>query len=229
MSSPAAAARPRRTQVVGAVGATLSTALDALWLTLAIGGWRALLAHPRALGLLAVWWVGALILGAARPVRARAGTRRTSDPILLAALLVLPLAAPPLAAWGERLGVWVLPGGEARGWAGVALAAAGLALRIAAMVQLGSRFHPTVAILSEHALETRGPYSRIRHPGYAGAWLAALGGVLAFGSALGLAPVALMGVALAARVRSEERVLAEHFGESYREYRTRTGAFLPRF
>ena len=214
---------------MGVAGATLSTALDALWLILALGGWRALLAHPRALALLSVWWVGALILGAVRPVRSRAGTRRATDPLLLAALLALPLAAPPLAAWGERAGLWLLPGGHALGWAGVLLAAAGLALRIAAMVQLGSRFDPTVAILPDHALETRGLYARIRHPGYAGAWVAALGGVLAFGSALGLVPVALMGLALAARVRREERALAGHFGEAYREYCSRTGAFVPRF
>lgn len=214
--------------MAGALVALVSTALDFLLLALALGGAGAVLAHPRAVALLAVWLVGALVLGAARPVRALAGTRRTSDPLLLVLLLVLPLIAPPLAAWGERTGSWMIPGGAARGWIGVAIVVAGLSLRIAAMMQLGSRFDPTVAILPGHALETGGLYSRIRHPGYTGAWLAALGGVLTFGAALGLVPVALMAGALLARVRNEERALEAHFGEAFRGYRARTGAFVPR-
>jgi len=214
--------------IVGLVGAAAATLLDALLLALALGGTRALLAHPRALALLAVWFVGALVLGTLRPVRAKAGTVRNADPWLLVALLVLPLAASPLAAWGERIGVGLLPGGALRGWAGVVLVALGLALRIAAMSRLGSRFDPTVAILPGHALETGGLYASMRHPGYTGAWLAALGGALTFDGGFGLIAVALMGVALGARVRSEERVLAEHFGEAWRVYRGRTGAFWPR-
>lgn len=218
----------RRALIVGLVGAIAATLLDALLLALALGGTHALLAHPRALALLAVWFVGALVLGTLRPVRAKAGTVRTADPWLLFALLVLPLAAPPLAAWGERLGVGLLPGGAMRGWVGVLLVVAGLALRIAAMTRLGSRFDPTVAILPGHALETGGLYARMRHPGYAGAWLAALGGALTFDGAFGLIAVALMGVALGARVRNEERALSAHFGDAWQVYRGRTWAFWPR-
>ncbi len=210
------------------LGASAATALDGLLLAFALGGFAPALAHPRALALLAVWFAGSLTLATLRPVRPRAGTVRAMDPALMVALFVLPIAAAPLAAWGERLGLAPLPGGEARGWAGVALVAFGLAVRIAAMARLGSRFDPTVAILPGHALETGGLYARVRHPGYAGAWLAALGAALAFGSALGLPAVALMAAALAARVRSEERTLAAHFGEAWRVYRQRTGAFWPR-
>jgi len=217
-----------RAALVGLLGATAATALDAVLLGWALGGLAPLVAHLRALALLAVWFAGALVLGTLRPVRGQAGTRRATDPWLLLALFVLPVVAAPIAAWGERVGLAMLPGGEARGWFGVLLAAAGLALRVAAIVQLGSRFDPTVAILPGHTLETRGLYALIRHPGYAGAWLTALGGVLAFGGGVGLVPVALMAAALAARVRGEERVLAEHFGDAWRVYRQRTGAFWPR-
>jgi protein-S-isoprenylcysteine O-methyltransferase Ste14 len=210
------------------IGALAATAIDAALLALALGGMRPLITNVRAIALLTVWLCGALVLAWLRPVSARVGTRRESDPLLMAALLLLPLAAAPLAAWGERAGAWLLPGGAARGAAGVALAAAGLALRIGAMARLGSRFDPTVAILPGHALETQGLYSRIRHPGYAGALLAALGGALAFDGAQGLAAVALMAVALAVRIRHEERALESHFGEEYRRYRARTGALLPR-
>jgi protein-S-isoprenylcysteine O-methyltransferase Ste14 len=110
----------------------------------------------------------------------------------------------------------------------VALVAAGLTLRIAAMAQLGPRFSPLVAVQAEHALETRGLYARIRHPGYLGAWLAALGAVLTFGSALGLVPLALFSLLIGGRVRKEEALLATRFGEAWRDYRAHSGAFLPR-
>ena len=225
MSTPSDASSPRRSPLLAFAGALVSTALDFGLLALALGGATPVLSHPQALGLLAVWLVGAVILALVRPVRARSGTRRDTDPLLLLALFLLPLLTPACAAWGERIGLWPIPGG----WPGVILTAGGLALRIAAMMQLGSRFDPSVAILPGHALETRGLYARIRHPGYAGALLAALGAVIAFRSAFGLIPVVLMAVALTLRVRNEERALEAHFGEAFREYRAKSGAFLPRF
>ena len=212
----------------GLLGARVTTAFDALLLGTALGGFHPLLASRRALALLAIWLAGALVLALARPVRRREGTQRAADPFLLLALFVLPLVVAPLAAWGERAHLLHLPGGTPRAIAGLALVAAGLALRIGAMRQLGSRFDPTVAILSDHVLETRGLYSRIRHPGYTGAWLASLGAALTFASGAGLFVVALFAVALGARVRREERVLEAHFGDAFRAWRARTGAFFPR-
>jgi protein-S-isoprenylcysteine O-methyltransferase Ste14 len=210
-------------------GATLATAIDAALLTWALGGWRALLAHPRALALLGVWLACALVLAFRHPVRAHrpAATERES-PLLTIALFVLPIAAPPLAALGERLGLAMIPGGPARAWAGVALVAFGLSIRIAAMTRLGSRFSPLVVVQEDHALETGGLYAYVRHPGYLGALLAACGAVLAFGSAAALAVVAVFAWALGVRAAREERLLAGRFGEAWEAYRRRTGAFLPR-
>jgi len=227
-ATPTTIAPASPSALAGIAGALVTTAIDALLLALALGGFAALVADRRALALLAIWLAGALVLALVRPVRGRAGTKRAADPFLLVALLVLPLATAPLAAWGARRGWLLLPGGGALAVAGLLLVAAGLALRILAMRQLGSRFDPTVAILPDHALETRGPYSRMRHPGYSGAWLAALGAALTFGSALGLVTVVLFAAALAARVRREEAALEEHFGDSFRAWRARTGAFFPR-
>lgn len=227
-ATPTTIAPASPSPLAGVAGALVTTAIDALLLAWALGGFAALVADRRALALLAIWLAGALVLALVRPVRGRAGTKRSADPLLLIALLVLPLATAPLAAWGARRGWLLLPGGGALAVAGLLLVAAGLALRILAMRQLGSRFDPTVAILPDHALETRGPYSRMRHPGYSGAWLAALGAALTFGSALGLVTVVLFAAALAARVRREEVALEQHFGDSFRAWRARTGAFFPR-
>jgi protein-S-isoprenylcysteine O-methyltransferase Ste14 len=205
------------------------TALDAALIGWALGGMTPLLAHPRALALLAVWAIGTLVLAALRPVGRQDTVEVARDgPGVLLALFVLPLLAAPFSALGERLGLWPLPGGTALQWFGVALSGAGIALRIAAMAQLGSRFSPLVALQREHALSTDGVYARVRHPGYAGSILAALGGAMAFDSALGLPAPAVMAVLLARRAGREEALLASRFGDDYRRYRARTGGFFPR-
>jgi protein-S-isoprenylcysteine O-methyltransferase Ste14 len=220
---------PRPATWVRVLGALLVTILDAVLLAVALGGVGALLHHARALALLAAWAVGGITLAVIQPVRTHDPVEVRSDPpALLLALFLIPLVTPPLSAWAERAGAWLLPGGATLRWIGVALSAVGFAIRIAAMARLGSRFSPLVAVQRAHALETRGLYARIRHPGYLGSWLVTLGACLAFGSAATLPLAALMLLVLFARLRSEERVLERHFGEEYRSYRARTGALLPR-
>ena len=209
--------------------ALAATSIDALLLLWALGGWRGLIANERAIALIVLWGVGALWLAWLRPIGRQDTVAVDLDHgLVLTLLFVLPLVSTPLAAFGERAGIggWSEP--LALAWAGVALAGLGLLIRIAAMAQLGTRFAPVAAMQREHSLETHGLYRYVRHPGYLGAWLAALGGALAFRSVLGLPLVALMGWLLHVRVVREEALLERHFGEAYRLYRARTGRFLPR-
>ncbi len=221
---------PRRPHpAVTVLLALMVTVLDAALLAGALGGIAALFAHHRALALLSLWTIGGVTLALLRPVRGHdAVAVERETPLVLLALFLIPLVTPPIAALGERLALVPFPWGGALRWTGVALSGAGLALRVAAMAQLGPRFSPRVALQREHALETRGLYARIRHPGYTGAWLASFGAVLAFGSALALPLVAAMGWLLWERAGREETMLERHFGEEYRSYRGRSGRFLPR-
>lgn len=226
-SDPARAPAARR--FVRPLFALGVTGLDAVLLALALGGWSALGSHPRALTLLGCWAVSGVVLAALRPPRNREAVAEAPEGrLLLVSLGLIPLAIPPLAAWSERVGWGPLPGGSVLRWSGVGLAALGLALRVVAMRQLGARFSPFLSVQPGHVLETRGLYARVRHPGYLGAWLAALGGALAFGSGPVLAPVLLFGALIAARARREEALLERHFGDDWRAHRARTGAFLPR-
>ena len=211
------------------LGALLAASLDALLLALALGGFDALLHHARALALLIISLTGALALAIRRPLRGHDPVSIERDPpALLIALFFLPMLTAPVAAFGERAGIWAWPLVPALRWTGVALVAVGLAHRVAAMAQLGARFSPLVAVQREHALEMRGLYARLRHPGYTGAALAALGGALAFDSALGLPLVAAFLLCLRVRAVREESVLERQFGDVWRAYRARSGRFLPR-
>lgn len=203
-------------------------ALESALLAWGLGGMSPLLASPRALALVVLWGVVGLALGFSRPARGQDIVRAEKDPLAMLALALLPLATPGVAAWGGRLGVWPLPRPELLGWIGVALSAAGLAIRVAAMRQLGVRFSPLLAVQREHALETTGWYARVRHPGYLGSLLASWGAAIAFGSAMALPLVALMTAFQWDRVRREERLLEGQFGDAWRAYAARTGALLPR-
>jgi len=54
-----------------------------------------------------------------------------------------------------------------------------------------------------------------------------LGWALAFDSAVGVVAVALTLIPLVARMNSEEKLLAQHFGGEYEAYRARTARLLP--
>lgn len=219
---------PRPHPVRSIVSALVVLALDAALLALGMGDASLLLRDPRALALLVVWGVTGMALALLRPVRGQDPSATSPDPFVMFALLVLPLAAAPLGAFGARRALYTLPWANTVSWCGVALVAAGLSLRIAAMARLGRRFSPLVALQKGHTLETGGPYAFVRHPGYLGALLACLGAAIAFGSGLALPLPALMLLAQLARVRREERLLAVRFSDEWARYAGRTGSLLPR-
>jgi len=228
LSAPPPAARSV-SPLLAVAGSLAATALDAALIALGLGGFQRLLAHPRALALLALWLAGGLSLSLMRPVRTHDPVATAPEPPwTLPALLVVPLFVPALSAWGEARGLWLLPGGAVVQWSGVMLSGLGFALRIAAIMRLGSRFSPLLVAQRGHALETSGLYALVRHPGYLGTFLVALGTVLAFGSALGLALVAALYLLLDQRMRREDAFLESQFGEVFRRWREKVGRLLPR-
>ena len=114
-------------------------------------------------------------------------------------------------------------------WLGLALIWLGVVLRTWAIISLGRAFTAMVEVNPAQSLITSGPYRSIRHPAYTGGMLTLAGFGLAAGTWLGAA--AALAIALASysyRVKVEERVLLEAFGEEYRAYMRKSGRFLPR-
>lgn len=219
---------PRRRHARTLLATAVVLGVDLGLLVLGLGGWRAFLHHARAQALYAVWVLGTIALAWLRPFRGRDAVDTARERGVVLALFLVPAATPALSAWAERARLLPMPGGAWLRDAGVALAALGYALRVTAMQRLGARFSPLVEVQRRHALETGGPYARIRHPGYLGALLGELGVVLTFGSAATLPLALALAIALGARIRHEEATLARHFGADWLAYRARTGALLPR-
>jgi protein-S-isoprenylcysteine O-methyltransferase Ste14 len=78
-----------------------------------------------------------------------------------------------------------------------------------------------------HELATGGPFALVRHPIYAALDLLALGTALWVPTAIVWAGFLLMAVGSDLRARTEERLLKQAFGETYRAYCQRTRRFIP--
>lgn len=112
-------------------------------------------------------------------------------------------------------------------WTGLVVAAAGQALRLRAVHELGASFTFVVQTVEGQSVVDTGLYRRIRHPSYTGALVCALGFTISYTN--WIAPLAVSGLAVAyvVRIPHEERVLADGLGEPYRQYMRRTKRLIP--
>jgi protein-S-isoprenylcysteine O-methyltransferase Ste14 len=145
---------------------------------------------------------------------------------VLAAFTLIGLLDGYLPAFTDRHEFWVI-GGDAVRWLGVALFAAGGALRIWPVFVLGHRFSGLVAIQPGHTLVTSGVYGVIRNPSYLGLLINSLGWGLAFRSGAGVLLTGLLVPPLLARISAEEKLLRSQFGSEYDTYCTRTSRLIP--
>jgi protein-S-isoprenylcysteine O-methyltransferase Ste14 len=209
--------------------ALFTVAATLAYLGLAIHGWggfAAFFSHP---ALIALSVVLILMTGVALFTQGNLSPGEREDRgnrwVIVAFGLIGVLAAY-LPAYTDRKGFWTLDGETVR-WLGVALFAAGGALRIGPVFVLGRRFSGLVAIQLGHTLVTTGIYGIIRHPSYLGLLVNSLGWALAFRSGVGLLLTALLIPPLLARIGAEERLLRSQFGPEYDAYSSRTSRLIP--
>ncbi len=137
----------------------------------------------------------------------------------LAAYFVAPQwvawASFPLPTWGR--------------WAGILLGYLSLPLLWWIERTLGLNFNVTLHLRDGHTLVTSGPYRWVRHPMYTALFLFTLAWLLASANWLvGLPGLVGLSVIVLNRIKAEEAVMLERFGEQYHAYMQRTGRFLPR-
>jgi protein-S-isoprenylcysteine O-methyltransferase Ste14 len=190
------------------------------------GGFAAFFSHPPLIALtIVVLVLAGVALFSGGNVSPGVREDRANRWVLIAFSL-LGLLAGYLPAYTDRMGFWTLDGDAIR-WLGVALFAAGGALRLWPVFVLGRRFSGLVAIQPEHMLVTSGIYGVIRHPSYLGLLVNSLGWALAFRSGVGVLLTALLIPPLLARIRAEETLLRSQFGGEYDAYCRRTSRLIP--
>ncbi|MCS7060624.1 MAG: isoprenylcysteine carboxylmethyltransferase family protein [Anaerolineae bacterium] len=173
--------------------------------------------------------VGFMLIETRFKIRAPQGAKRESARTFLPLAVAIPISllAPLVCGFfqlgvirGELRSVWVA--------LGLILMAGGRLLRTWAQMQMRHLYIGEAAVQPGHRVVDTGPYRWIRHPGYVGGTLAAVGIGLALSSWLGalLAGVVLV-IAYAIRIPREEALLAQEMGEAYLSYMARTKRFVP--
>jgi protein-S-isoprenylcysteine O-methyltransferase Ste14 len=111
---------------------------------------------------------------------------------------------------------------------GLALMAAGIAVRDWAIVTLGRFFTVDVRVHPDQTVVDRGPYRWVRHPAYTGLIVFFVGVGLALTNWASLVTLMIAPTAgLAVRIRSEERALTAGLGEPYRLYAAHRPRLFP--
>jgi protein-S-isoprenylcysteine O-methyltransferase Ste14 len=117
--------------------------------------------------------------------------------------------------------------GDATYFSGLLLTLCGVSFAFWARFTLGRNWSGRVTIKEDHELVTRGPYRLVRHPIYTGALLTFGGTALAFGRVGGLLAVAIMTTVFLRKIWLEEKVLDQHFGPRYADYRKTAKTLIP--
>jgi len=193
---------------------------------LGCGGFRSFFSHAALIALVAVLFALS-ILSFFAGGNLNAGVREDrGNRWVIPLFAVIGFLNAYLPAYTDRKDLWTIDGDVIR-WLGVALFAAGGALRIWPVFVLGHRFSGLVAIQPEHSLVTRGIYGVIRNPSYLGLLINSLGWSLAFRSGVGVLLTALLIPPLLARINAEENLLRSEFGDEYDAYRSLTWRLIP--
>jgi protein-S-isoprenylcysteine O-methyltransferase Ste14 len=133
--------------------------------------------------------------------------------------------APPLEFLFLRP---ILPHSTLMELTGLVIILLGLALRIWTRLSIGGMYSGYLRVKVGHVLVTDGPYRFVRHPGYTGFVIMALGLSIGYASLIGLAAILfLLLPGLAYRMMVEERLLTAQFGEEYRAYALKTRQLIP--
>jgi protein-S-isoprenylcysteine O-methyltransferase Ste14 len=113
-------------------------------------------------------------------------------------------------------------------WLGLPAGLLSLWLLVSAHRALGRNWSGILEISEQHRLVVTGPYNRVRHPMYSAFFcLAASYALLSANWLIAASNLGAVTLMYLARVRDEERMMLEQFGEEYRVYMARTGRLIP--
>lgn len=168
----------------------------------------------------AVVWAAGWLYNLIRGPRTRSGSPDWSTILAVAAawLVTHRMAGLPAA---------LVIRGAVLAYAGAAVLVAGTAFTLWARIALGRMWSSAPSVKEGHELHTTGPYAVTRHPIYTGMLSMALGSVLLDGRLRILIVAALFLAYVLLKIRVEERLMAETFGERYTDYRRRTPQLIP--
>jgi protein-S-isoprenylcysteine O-methyltransferase Ste14 len=114
------------------------------------------------------------------------------------------------------------------GWVGLVVLWVGVALRLWCFRTLGQYFTMSIETSPDQPVITKGPYAVVRHPSYAGLFLAIVGVGLQLRNWFSLACLVVGTlIGLVYRIYAEERALVRAIGQPYRDYMATHKRLIP--
>jgi protein-S-isoprenylcysteine O-methyltransferase Ste14 len=110
---------------------------------------------------------------------------------------------------------------------GLVLFVIGLTTALVAVITLRRSYASTLVIREDHQLITHGIYRFTRHPVYLGVIIAIIGVPVYASSLYGLLTMSALIPIFLNRIRMEERMLTDEFGDAYRKYVETTSKLIP--
>lgn len=115
-------------------------------------------------------------------------------------------------------------------WLGLGLGILTIPLTVWIHVHLGINFSSVLHVHEKHTLANTGPYKWVRHPMYTVLFMHFLAILLLTKNLLmGGVPLLILVLVVAGRLKNEEKLMLETFGDEYRQYMSRTWRFVPGF
>lgn len=120
------------------------------------------------------------------------------------------------------------PFSSEQGYLGIAVYVVTVWLFYRTHCDLGLNWSKSLELRERHTLVTTGVYANVRHPMYAAFWLMGIGQILMLPNWIaGPAGLIGFGVLCFGRLRREEDMMINAFGDEYRSYMRRTARFIP--
>ncbi|HVW83482.1 MAG TPA: isoprenylcysteine carboxylmethyltransferase family protein [Bryobacteraceae bacterium] len=141
---------------------------------------------------------------------------------------ILIVAAGYFSVYTHRPDTWQSPLAPWRLGAGVVFALLGTLLAWQGVRNLGRQWRVDAGLNADHELVRTGPYRLVRHPIYAAMLCMFLMSIFLVGTLPGW-PVglALFVIGTEIRIRVEDNLLSERFGEQFRAWQKSVPAYLP--
>ena len=167
------------------------------------------------------WWVSAW--NVKKTVKPSTLSSRLRHKVWLWLAIFLLVGAIPF----YPLQILVVPHSRATGLAGCAVCLLGLGITIWARRTLARNWNVDVVFKEDHELITHGPYRYARHPIYTGLLTMFLGTAVARGRIDGFLAVVFCLLSFWIKLKQEEKLMLQHFPDSYPDYKQRVKALVP--
>lgn len=165
-----------------------------------------------------------------RLLRSKSYDKQNTDGKSLNTIWITIILAIVFSIWISNHFSYPIYSGFVGRYIGVSIIFLGIALRLYAVLALGRYFTVDVTIRVSHELKTDGIYKYVRHPSYLGSLISFIGMGLTLNSWISFTILSTaVIVVFINRIKVEERVLTQHFGSRYTEYKKHTFGFLPFF